>query len=191
MAAESRECCLSRAMGSSCRVGTEGCFELRASAHLSAGQVRSVPAWLKNPLRGRAPKVCEACVTGPSDFPHLPHCSSVWVPGRPFPLSLSPAVSSMTDGHPLTPATPGPTPGQLWVSRYLGGLVDLQAHPFGCFSRLALAGCRQDVFCHGRGQVGRCGSRLQAERGWGRCWGLPRPCPGGGWDRAGVCTPGP
>lgn len=52
--------------------------------------------------------------------------------------------------------------------QYLRGLVDLQAHPFGCFSRLALTGSCQDVFGHGRGQVGRCGSGLQAE--WGQCW---------------------
>lgn len=77
--------------------------------------------------------------------PPLPPCT------RPARLG----VCSMTAGRTPT----------LLESRYLGGLVDLQAHPFGCFSRLALTGSCQDVFCHGRGQVGRRGSSLQAEQG--------------------------
>lgn len=175
MAAESRECCLSRAMGSSCRGGRK------------RERIRGVAG--PDPCRwDPAPCPVElcSCVWGPELICSHP-AKNTWRPHfrglqglcagrihpttvlsvrlalriarRPSPLPRTRlawlGVCSMTAGRALT----------LLESRYLGGLVDLQAHPFGCFSRLALTGSCQDVFCHGRGQVGRCGSSLQAEQG--------------------------
>lgn len=114
MAVESLECCLSRAIGSSC-----------------TGKQRLAAARPRGPTRGRDQ------AAPPPQLPTLQ-------PSRKAFENASPTRSE-SSRSPLLPRFAPFLPR----ARYLGGLVDLQPHPLGCFPRLALAGGGQDVLGHG------------------------------------------
>lgn len=117
MAVESLECCLSRAISSSC-----------------TGKQRLAAARPRGPTRGRD----QAGLPLPSS----PPCSPVIL--RKAFENASPTRSESSHS-PLLPRFAPFLPR----AQYLGGLVDLQPHPLGCFPRLALAGGGQDVLGHG------------------------------------------